>query len=282
MATETALQKQCRIKVAVVQRCVRRAARGPRARGRAARVPVAHPSPPRAAPSPPPRRTQKELQRYHEELEAQKSKVARMRADNADEHDIKKQVRTRPARGGGPLARGHRARRHAPHAPPRGGSLKCPLCIPSPRPHAPVTPPAGGGAGRDRGHGARHDAPAREGCGGAAGVCGASRRAGWGDARLGGACAVADRLTRAEGGRTAIRRRTLRVRSPPAAQPPAPSSPYLPPCRPPTRGSWRAPPSWRRRARRWTARGQGAPARGRRRTGFDGGSVCVCAPSRPV
>lgn len=38
-------------------------------------------------------RTEKELSKYHEELEAQKAKVAKMRADGADEYDIKKQVR---------------------------------------------------------------------------------------------------------------------------------------------------------------------------------------------
>lgn len=38
-------------------------------------------------------RLQKELQRYIEEVEAQKGKVARMRTAAADEYDIKKQVR---------------------------------------------------------------------------------------------------------------------------------------------------------------------------------------------
>jgi hypothetical protein len=37
-------------------------------------------------------RTRKELTKYHEELDKQKEKVAKMRADARDEHDIKKQV----------------------------------------------------------------------------------------------------------------------------------------------------------------------------------------------
>ena len=38
-------------------------------------------------------RLQKELQRYLEDLAAQKSKVVQMRAASADEYDVKKQVR---------------------------------------------------------------------------------------------------------------------------------------------------------------------------------------------
>jgi len=37
-------------------------------------------------------RIQKELQRYHEDLQSQQAKVARMREEAADEYDIKKQV----------------------------------------------------------------------------------------------------------------------------------------------------------------------------------------------
>lgn len=67
-----------------------------------------------------PRSTNKELLHYHRELEQQIEKVSKMRANGADEFDIKKQVRTTTRTGPSVSPRAHSLTRPLPrHFPIR-------------------------------------------------------------------------------------------------------------------------------------------------------------------